>query len=56
MLVVNGKEDLQTPIDDLYILLEHGEPKAARVFPGGRMGQTPETLPTIIRWLKRELS
>jgi esterase FrsA len=55
MLIVNGKEDLQTPIDDLYILLEYGSPKSARVFPGGHMGQTPETLPTIIRWLKNEL-
>jgi len=55
MLVVNGKEDLQTPIDDLYILLESGSPKSARVFPGGHMGQTPETLPTIINWLKAEL-
>ena len=36
-------------------LLEHGGPKAARVFPGGHMGQTPETLPTIIRWLRKEL-
>ena len=56
MLIVNGKEDLQTPIADLYLLLECGTPKAARVFPGGHMGQTPETLPTIIRWLKNELS
>jgi hypothetical protein len=56
MLIVNGKEDLQTPIADLYILLESGTPKSARVFPGGHMGQTPETLPTIIRWLKNELS
>ncbi len=55
MLIVNGKEDLQTPIEDLHILLEHGSPKAARVFPGGHMGQTAETLPTIIRWLKKEL-
>jgi len=56
MLIVNGKEDKQTPIDDLYILLEHGTPKSARVFPGGHMGQTPETLPTVVRWLKRELA
>jgi hypothetical protein len=55
MLIVNGKEDLQTPIADLYILLEYGSPKSARVFPGGHMGQTPQTLPTIIRWLQREL-
>ncbi|MBI2087648.1 MAG: alpha/beta hydrolase [Deltaproteobacteria bacterium] len=56
MLIVNGKDDLQTPIEDLYILLESGIPKAARVFPGGHMGQTPETFPTIVRWLKRELA
>lgn len=55
MLIVNGKEDLQTPIDDLYILLEHGAPKSARVFPGGHMGQTPQTFPTIVNWLKNEL-
>ena len=56
MLIVNGKEDLQTPIADLYILLEYGSTKSARVFPGGHMGQTPETLPTIINWLKNEMS
>ena len=56
MLIVNGKDDLQTPIADLYILLEHGTPKSARVFPGGHMGQTPETVPTIINWLRNELS
>jgi pimeloyl-ACP methyl ester carboxylesterase len=56
MLIVNGKEDLQTPIDDLYILLEYGSPKSARVFPGGHMGQTPDTFPTIVNWLKKELA
>ncbi len=56
MLIVNGKDDVQTPIADLYILLEYGAPKSARVFPGGHMGQTPQTLPTIINWLKNELS
>lgn len=56
MLIVNGKEDLQTPIADLYLLLEHGSPKSARVFPGGHMGQTPETFPTIVKWLNDELS
>ena len=55
MLIVNGKDDLQTPIADLYILLEYGAPKSARVFPGGHMGQTPQTFPTIVNWLKNEL-
>jgi esterase FrsA len=51
LLLVNGKDDRQTPIADLYLVLEHGDPKAARVFPGGHMGDTPDTLPTIARWL-----
>jgi hypothetical protein len=56
MLLVNGKNDLQTPIEDLYILLDHGAPKSARVFAGGHMGQTPQTFPTILHWLKAELA
>ena len=56
MLIVNGKNDLQTPIADLYILLEYGAPKSARVFPGAHMGQTPQTFPTIVTWLKHELA
>jgi hypothetical protein len=32
--------------------MEYDEPKSARVFPGGHMGKTPET---IIRWLKKEV-
>ena len=56
MLLINGKDDVQTPIADLYILLEYGSPKSARVFPGGHMGQTPQTLPTILDWLKTALS
>jgi len=51
LLLINGKEDKQTPIQDLYLLLEHGDPKSIRVFPGGHMGQTPSTLPTIVKWL-----
>jgi hypothetical protein len=49
-------EDRQSPIADLYLALEHGSPKSARVFPGGHMGHTPETRPTIIRWIKDTLS
>ena len=32
-LVVNGKNDLQTPIDDLYLLLEHAAPRPPGCFP-----------------------
>ena len=44
----------QCPIRDLYILLEHGRPKDARVFPGGHMGMTPQTWPTVINWVKAQ--
>ncbi|MFC1937551.1 alpha/beta hydrolase family protein [Chloroflexota bacterium] len=56
MLLVNGKDDTQVPIEDLYLLLEHGSPKTARVFPGGHMGNTPQTLPTIADWVASQLS
>ena len=55
LLLVNGKEDKQIPIDDFYLLLETGEPKTVRFFPGGHMGNSPDILPTILRWLHRQL-
>lgn len=55
MLLINGRDDAQTPIEDLYILLAHGSYKSARVFPGGHMGQTPETYPTIVGWIAGQL-
>jgi esterase FrsA len=55
LLLVNGKDDQQSTIQDLYLLLEHGGPKDARVFPGGHMGHTPETRPTIVGWLADHL-
>ncbi len=55
LLLVNGKEDTQVPIEDLYLLMEHGSPKTARIFPGGHMGRTPQTVPTIVDWLSNQL-
>jgi esterase FrsA len=55
MLLVNGKEDRQCPIADIHLLIERGSPKAVRLFPGGHMGNTPQTLPTIVRWLSDHL-
>jgi len=43
------------PIEDIYILLEHGSPKTVRVFPGGHMGTTPRTLPTVVDWVASRL-
>ena len=51
LLLVNGREDKQCPVADIDLLVEHGQPKAVRMFPGGHMGLTPKTLPTIIDWV-----
>lgn len=51
LLLVNGKEDKQCPVKDIDLLIEHGSPKSVRLFPGGHMGLTPQTLPTIVEWL-----
>jgi pimeloyl-ACP methyl ester carboxylesterase len=56
LLSVNGKDDEQVPIDDLYILLEHGSPKEARVFPGGHLGPVPEVDPVVREWVKAKLA
>ena len=56
LLVVNGKNDLNWPLEDIYILLEHGSPKTVRLFPGGHMGHTPQTIPTVVDWLAGRLN
>lgn len=62
LLAVNGKLDDQAPIEDLYLLLEHGSPKCARVYPqGSHMGRTPgmpedEITNMISGWLKKRLA
>ncbi|MBN3864905.1 alpha/beta fold hydrolase [Pseudomonas frederiksbergensis] len=55
LLLVNGKHDRQCPIEDIQLLLEHGSPKSVRLFPGGHMGNTPQTLPTIVDWVVKHL-
>lgn len=55
LLLVNGKLDRQCPIEDVHLLTEHGSPKSVRLFPGGHMGLTPRTLPTIVEWLAAQL-
>ena len=61
LLGINGKLDDQAPIEDVYLLMEHGGPKCAKVYPqGSHMGRTPgmpeeEIINTIALWLKRRL-
>lgn len=54
LLLGNGRHDLQNATDDIYLSLEHGDPKTARIFPGGHMGAGP-IIPTILSWLTRQL-
>jgi hypothetical protein len=56
LLCINGVDDSVFPIADHYLLLEHGNPKTARFYPGGHMGHSPTTNSTIVGWLRRELT
>src|ERR1700681_123742 len=62
ILGVNGKLDDQAPVDDIYLLMEHGSPKSARIYPqGAHMGRTPgepseHITTTIVEWLKAQLT
>jgi esterase FrsA len=61
LLCINGKEDDQHPISDLYLLAEHGSPKDLRIIEGaGHMGRKPgqandEVQQIVTRWLKEKL-
>lgn len=61
LLAVNGKLDDQAPIADVYLLLEHGAAKTARVYPqGGHMGRArgesdAPIAALIADWLRRRL-
>jgi esterase FrsA len=62
MLLVNGEQDSQQPISDVYLMMRHGDPKTAWVNPvGGHMGRSKEwptgrILAEIVEpWLMRQL-
>ncbi len=54
LLLVNGRDDVQNSIDDIYLSLDHGDPKSVRVFDGGHMGEGP-VAPTIVDWVTQML-
>jgi esterase FrsA len=62
LLFINGKHDDQHPVADIYLAMEHGSPKDARIFAdGGHMGRVPgqkndEALKVATNWLKRRLT
>jgi esterase FrsA len=61
ILGINGKLDDQAPVDDIYLLMEHGKPKSARIYTNGHhMGRTPgepseHITATIVEWLSEQL-
>lgn len=55
MLLVNGIDDQQNDATDIHLALEHGDPKTARLFPGGHMGVGPVG-PTVTDWLTTRLA
>ncbi|MGD0024069.1 MAG: alpha/beta hydrolase [Xanthobacteraceae bacterium] len=61
ILGVNGKLDDQAPVDDIYLLMEHGNPKSARIYANGHhMGRTPgepseHITSMIVEWLRGQL-
>ena len=62
MLLVNGQQDSQQPISDLYLMMQHGDPKLAWVNPdGGHMGRSAEwptsrILAEVVEpWVMRQL-
>ncbi len=62
MLLVNGEQDTQQPIADLYLMMKRGDPKTTWVNPvGGHMGRSEEwsggrIQREVVRpWLMRQL-
>ncbi|MGH7930113.1 MAG: alpha/beta hydrolase family protein [Candidatus Binatia bacterium] len=61
LLCINGKEDDQHPISDLYLLAERGSPKDLRIIAGaGHMGRikgqsNDDVVNIVTKWLKEKL-
>jgi esterase FrsA len=62
LLCINGKEDDQHPVDDIYLLLEHGSPKDVRIITdaghmGRKKGQPNDDVVRIVTtWLEDRLA
>ncbi|KAK3314225.1 yellowish-green 1-like protein [Apodospora peruviana] len=51
MLLVNGNEDEIFPIDDMFVALENGMPKLARMVKDKKHMGEPESFVVILRWI-----
>ena len=56
LLLVNGVLDSIFPVQDMYVLLEHGDPKVARLFADEAHMGGAQAMPTIVEWLAEQLS
>ncbi|HXK27233.1 MAG TPA: alpha/beta hydrolase [Candidatus Binatia bacterium] len=62
MLLINGKRDELQPFEDVYVLLDGGNPKTARLYPeGGHMGRSlagpsPDIQGLIADWIAANLA
>ena len=50
-LLVNGNDDEIFPIDDMFVALEHGQPKQARMVKGRKHMGEPESFVIILSWI-----
>ena len=55
LLLVNGKHDTIFPVEDMYLLLEHGNPKSARIYAGEAHMGGPQAMGAIVAWLTERL-
>lgn len=51
MLLVNGNDDEIFPIDDMFVSLEHGVPKQARMVKGKKHMGEPDSFFIILKWI-----
>ncbi len=56
LLLVNGAHDTIFPIQDMYLLLEHGSPKCARFFSDEAHMGGPRAMGVIVDWLALQLA
>jgi esterase/lipase len=55
MLLVNGDKDEIFPIDDMFVALEHGQPKLARMVKGKKHMGEPDSFFIILKWIHQLL-
>lgn len=57
LLCINGVDDSVFPISDHYLLLQRGDVKSARFFPGGHMGHGDgwDVTSTLVGWMADRL-